>query len=512
MLSAVARRKAKLESGVTAASDSSQETNNTSGALTDINPPPTLSLKRKTSARSLKQNGDSVNLTLEPQSRKKLKAPQYTQIVQATEPLVLLDDPRERPYSPSQPFGVSSDEEGDISAPIASELVCTNPQIAESDSAVRPARIIPELIEMKNYFSLTPEEACSITGRRMAARIILLNEGESLFFVGAMELTLLQGSIQLLGTTLTPSRTSHKIFAPRSHPIPILDALSQQAGTSSQDSSQKICLVSELPVHIIKSISTAHVVVVIQELVTGVEGLERVVQTFTGVFEPDFRDRSITEQILESVYMYKSESQYDSSFYFPDDWQQAVTNILSAIPNEETTEGSGLYDVPVILVRGAKNSGKSTFSRSLANNLINRYHQVAFIECDIGQSEFTPGGMVSLNLLKNPVFGPPFTHPSRPRYAHFVGGNSPKTSPSHYLAALADLAHRYQLEFKYSGSLGNDTIDEESVKISNSVPLIINTQGWIKGMGADLLRSIDELAFSQSIDLAFGRAESKSIQ
>lgn len=34
-----------------------------------------------------------------------------------------------------------------------------------------------------------------------------------------------------------------------------------------------------------------------------------------------------------------------------------------------------------------------------------RYQKVAFLECDVGQSEFTPGGMVSLNVVSSHVFG-----------------------------------------------------------------------------------------------------------
>lgn len=34
-----------------------------------------------------------------------------------------------------------------------------------------------------------------------------------------------------------------------------------------------------------------------------------------------------------------------------------------------------------------------------------RYRRVAFLECDVGQSEFTPGGMVALNVVSSPVFG-----------------------------------------------------------------------------------------------------------
>ena len=42
---------------------------------------------------------------------------------------------------------------------------------------------------------------------------------------------------------------------------------------------------------------------------------------------------------------------------------------------------------------------------SLRTYACTRYEQVAFLECDLGQSEFTPGGMVSLHALSQPIFG-----------------------------------------------------------------------------------------------------------
>jgi polynucleotide 5'-hydroxyl-kinase GRC3/NOL9 len=39
-----------------------------------------------------------------------------------------------------------------------------------------------------------------------------------------------------------------------------------------------------------------------------------------------------------------------------------------------------------------------------------RYRRVAFLECDLGQSEFTPGGMVSLNVVESPIFGNPLLY------------------------------------------------------------------------------------------------------
>ncbi|CAE6391249.1 unnamed protein product [Rhizoctonia solani] len=501
-LSAVARRRAKLEAAVVTGSDPIQKIDhgpgtpaNTTFPAVDTAPPSPL--KRKSSGKSSRRNEISTGHNIDFHSRKKARAHQYSQVAPATEEPMSLDYLHGRPYSPSQPPNVSSEEEVLTITPTPERAgpAYTSQQATEPDLPFRSTKNIPDLIEEKNCFTISPEDANLIFGRCTTARVITLSQGESLLFVGTMELTLLQGSIRLLGTILSPSKTSHKIFAPRSHPIPVLEALGVPASTSFGISSQEgPDLISRLPKHITQALSSSHVVLALQELVTGVEELGRVVQTFSGIFEPDLRDRGATQQILRSAYMYRAESQMDPSFDFPDDWQHAITSVLSVTSSEELGSAANHpYDTPVVLVRGSKNSGKSTFSRLLANNLTGRYHRVAFIDCDLGQSEFTPAGMVSLNVLEAPIFGPPFTHTSSPRHAHFVGGNSPKTSPSHYLEALGDLAQRYQLEIKYSESLEERIIEDGSTKITDSVPLVINTQGWVKGLGADLLQSIEGL-------------------
>jgi hypothetical protein len=51
---------------------------------------------------------------------------------------------------------------------------------------------------------------------------------------------------------------------------------------------------------------------------------------------------------------------------------------------------------------GKSPNPKGSFMRTY---VCTRYEKVAFLECDLGQSEFTPGGMVSLHALSQPVFG-----------------------------------------------------------------------------------------------------------
>ena len=122
------------------------------------------------------------------------------------------------------------------------------------------------------------------------------------------------------------------------------------------------------------------------------------------------------------------------AFQVPPSWEAT----FSAAPFLSAGEAPGLYKHHVLLVKGQKNLGKSTFARMLVDRLssryaadtdrschthqlVSRYRRVAFLECNLGQSEFTPGGIVALNIIERPVFGPPFTHPTIPHQAHYIG-------------------------------------------------------------------------------------------
>lgn len=72
--------------------------------------------------------------------------------------------------------------------------------------------------------------------------------------------------------------------------------------------------------------------------------------------------------------------------------------------------------------------------------------------------------------------GPAFTHPRLPYRTHFLGTYTPLTCPDEYLAAIQHLLHVYHTE------------------LSEEMYLVINTQGWVKGLGEELLRSIEEMA------------------
>lgn len=114
------------------------------------------------------------------------------------------------------------------------------------------------------------------------------------------------------------------------------------------------------------------------------------------------------------------------------------------------------------VIIGPVNSGKSTTARYLTNMYLNNYETVAFLDCDLGQPEFTPPGMISLTLVKDPLLGHPCTHLKIPKHSIFIGDTSPKRDPDSYITGLYKLVDIYRKE-------------------CNGIPLVVNTSGWIRG-------------------------------
>nr|XP_009933690.1 PREDICTED: polynucleotide 5'-hydroxyl-kinase NOL9 [Opisthocomus hoazin] len=143
-------------------------------------------------------------------------------------------------------------------------------------------------------------------------------------------------------------------------------------------------------------------------------------------------------------------------------------NNTPAPTQQQQAEDEG---VPLILVCGPKNTGKSTFSRYLINLLLNHLPSVEYMECDIGQAEFTPPGCVSLSTVTEPILGPPFTHQQTPRKMVYYGQTSCEQDTERYLDVMKYVFSSYKKE----------------------VPLVVNTMGWVKGEGLLLLIDIIRL-------------------
>lgn len=88
------------------------------------------------------------------------------------------------------------------------------------------------------------------------------------------------------------------------------------------------------------------------------------------------------------------------------------------------------------------------------------------------------------------TLGPSFSHPSLPLRSHFIGSSSPRSSPSYYLEAIQDLIQTYgQISY---GGVPDEEDDPGDTRNPDVIPLVVNTMGWTKGLGASLLQRIQD--------------------
>ncbi|KAJ4883053.1 Polynucleotide 5'-hydroxyl-kinase NOL9 [Raphanus sativus] len=154
--------------------------------------------------------------------------------------------------------------------------------------------------------------------------------------------------------------------------------------------------------------------------------------------------------------------------FIPKEWSDAASSVSC----------SGSLQPAVALVCGPKDSGKTTFSRNLVKVLLQRYKRVAYLDIDVGQPEFTVPGFLSLTVVDKSILDQDWTAPclKTPERYYFYGDDSAKRDPKAYLQFVYTLFDYYQLHFCKS-SENNKT----------ALPLVINTPGWVKGLGYHVL-------------------------
>ncbi|KAJ7180694.1 hypothetical protein C8R46DRAFT_590796 [Mycena filopes] len=371
-----------------------------------------------------------------------------------------------RAWSPSAPIADSSDEESeeiaDVPVPLVPHRAVATPGSPQTLSSFR---VLPE----ETAFYLGSEETTALGMSADSATLIVLSPGETISLLGVYMFTVLQGAVSICGVRAFAAATPHRVFAPRSSPIPALKALNEKVRTQP-------ALV--VPQRLRRVFEKSGALVAFQQLSSGVEGLGRICRNFAGVFTPSRFQQDIDpdhDLRIPGVHMLGHPSKDIQSFVLSASWEVALNSVADS--------PGGVY-----LVKGHKKSGKSTFARTLLNRLLDRYRKVAYLECDLGQSEFTPGGFVALNVIETPIFGPPFTHPTLPNFAHYIGTTTPRSSPTHYLASIQSLVETYQLDVQTPVDY-----DDEDSRISDAIPLVVNTMGWTKGLGADLMRQIEDI-------------------
>ncbi|GAB7363293.1 hypothetical protein MBLNU230_g3574t1 [Neophaeotheca triangularis] len=262
-----------------------------------------------------------------------------------------------------------------------------------------------------------------------------LKPGETASFAGIYDLSVIRGCARVYGATLRPNSNKQRVYALIAHAIPQITSHQGEATIALR--------------HVGESFGK----------------LERLSPLFKNLLPED----AVQGRSFDLV--------QGPASLTPLDIGRETRSVLSTIVAEAEQNEANVK----VMTIGAKSSGKSTFNRLCCNALVARPDKKCYyLDLDLGQPEFGPPGQISLIEVHGLVAGPAYTHiaaKSLKDYkllrSHTLAATTFKDDPDHYLACARDLANRYQLQVRASRA-----------------PLIVNTCGWVAGVGAQVLSEV----------------------
>lgn len=301
--------------------------------------------------------------------------------------------------------------------------------------------------------------------------------GESLVFQGQYSLTVQKGSVSIYGAILHVGTNKYTVSASATTALPRITAVP----TKKKHMKKHIRTAENLDFVEPQGESQFDSIILLESINNGLEKIPKYIPELKHVWGQSFisNQSSITSsRTFHPIYTGASSIKTVTSYA---SWNSIASDIVSDFKSFPIP--------PVVFVTGPKNSGKSTFCRFLMNHCgsLLGLGSVSFLDCDPGQPEYAPPGVMYLCQPLNYNFSSPFSHPIFEGVvkAHSLGCISPKDMPLFYSACFEDLFSCYK-----------------SSQLNSSSLLIINTPGWTKGLGLDLLVEMMKYAeFSHSVFL-----------
>ncbi|XP_072966712.1 polynucleotide 5'-hydroxyl-kinase NOL9-like [Typha angustifolia] len=202
---------------------------------------------------------------------------------------------------------------------------------------------------------------------------------------------------------------------------------------------------------------------------------------------------------------------------------------------EETAEviayDSATWLPPIVLVCGPGNSGNSTFSRLLLNTLLKRYKKVGYLDTDVGQPEFTPPVCVSLHIVDGQtadltilcwkdtgevrnLYQILFSYQFLYELGFLMEASLYFSLDSSFLVMSernpeAHLNYIFRIYDYFLSEYSQFCKPDSPGK--PMLPLIINTSGWVKGIGYDMLVEVLQNMYPTNVVSVRTSLESKNL-
>lgn len=134
---------------------------------------------------------------------------------------------------------------------------------------------------------------------------------------------------------------------------------------------------------------------------------------------------------------------------------------------------------PVIAIVGPTDSGKSTSAIALINYAIQSNRTPIYVDLDLGQGKLSVPGTFAAVKVENAIdFDGEFNARDKNMISYFVGSNNPGEHVTQHNLIVSKFAEALFL------------IMENRNSTSKHSGIIINTCGWVEGIGYSILKHI----------------------
>lgn len=293
------------------------------------------------------------------------------------------------------------------------------------------------------------------------SRHVLLLLRNELHFHGSLHVKLIAGHVTAFGYQLQHNKTV-TLHSPRGHGFINLIA----GPSSSTDQQQYLRALDNLAADFYSQ-DISYLKTQMNCTSDAILLLERD-QTNKGV---NMIDRYMRETMFPNINAFNNDSPFYSSEFVLH--CKFFTEPDNGLVHNEQWSTIKLCSSTKLVAIGGKGVGKSTFMRYLINSNIGKFPKFLFIDLDIGQPELFVPQTLSATVVTEPILGPGYLKNFKPSKSVLFGDINVLPNPIKYLRCVMEI-------FEFCSSHSE----------FSKIPWIINTMGYSRGFGSELMACI----------------------
>lgn len=299
-----------------------------------------------------------------------------------------------------------------------------------------------------------------------STQVLLLLKGK-IFFHGALKIRLLAGQVCIFGYAMQQNETV-TANSPRGHSFLYLSPSSQQQQNADGETADQT---EQLKMHLNK-LSSSFIRADLTEIISSFDSATDAVVLLENDHSKSIfmLENYMKEAVFPNVNAFTCRPYLQSESILR---SQFLPYSTSGLKINSQWQDISMTSCSRHVITGGKGVGKSTFLRYFINKNLKKFKNILLIDLDIGQPEMFLPQTVSATIITEPILGPGYLRNKSPHKSYLFGDVNVLVSSIKYLKCTLKLLKHCH-----------------SVAEFRSMPWVVNTMGYSRGFGLELIVAI----------------------